>query len=325
MEEEQEYNIQTYELNQEGRDFILTTGLVHDSIRVTCREHIEASGPYYMGEFSLSDLSSIHKYFFLTQTIEEAQLEINKAIERQKCGVIDEGQILNIIIYLIIGTDKSNLTLTLYKQEGPYAKIKPLEDEPQYIGQLNLQNKGNYPKDEQRIVKLEQISSKFKNEQESLHDQLEQLIGETMKLINETYILKEDNAKLNERIKLLSKDNNNRKMEILKLKGEDNALKAENQKLKNDNNRLERLLKNKRETNIKDLEENNRKTQLLHKNDSSSGPIARTTKFEKSQIHTFVPRPTVRPTGQTYNPNENNYGEVNDDKLPFKAFNAKHI
>ena len=103
MEEEQEYNIQTYELNQEGRDFILTTGLVHDSIRVTCREHIEISGPYYMGEFSLSELSSIHKYFFLTESIEAAQLEINKAIERQKCGVKDEGEILKIIIYLIIG------------------------------------------------------------------------------------------------------------------------------------------------------------------------------------------------------------------------------
>ena len=325
MEEEQEYNIQTYELNQDGRDFILTTGLVHDSIRVTCREHIEITGPYYMGEFSLSNLSSIHKYFFLTQTIEEAQLEINKAIERQKCGIIDEGQMLKVIIYLIIGTDKSNLTLPLYKQEGMYTKIKPLEDEPQYIGQLNARNKGNYPKDEQRIVKLEQISSKFKSEQENLHSQLEQLIEETMKLINETYTLKEDNAKLNQRIKLLSKDNNNRKIEIIKLRGEDQALKAENLKLKNDNNRLERLLKNKRENHIRDFEENNRKTQLLQKNDSSSGPIARTTKFEKSHIHTFVSRPTIVPTGQTYTQNENNYQEVNDDKLPFKPFTAKHI
>jgi hypothetical protein len=51
------------------------------------------------------------------------------------------------------------------------------------------------------------------------------------------------------------------------------------------------------------LEENNRKTQLLQKNDSSSWPVARTTKFEKPQIQTFVPRPTIRPTGQ------NLYGE----------------
>ena len=324
MEEEQEYNIQTYELNQEGRDFILTTGLVHDSIRVTCREHIESSGPYYMGEFSLSELSSIHKYFFLTETIEAAQLEINKAIERQKCGVKDEGEILKIIIYLIIGTDKTNLTLPLYRQEGSYHKIKALEEEPQYIGKLDTGNKGNYPVDEQRIERLEQTSSKFKNEQEILHDQLEKLIEETMNLINETYILKEDNAKLNQRIKLLNQDNNNRKIEIIKLRNEDKALRAENTKLINGNLRLEKLLKNKQEINIRGLEENNRKTQLLHKIDSSSGPIARTTKFEKSQIQTFVPRPTIRPSGQVYTQKQDNFGGTNDDKLPFKTFTVKH-
>ena len=303
MEDEQEYNIQNYELNQDGVEYILTTGLVGDKVRVTCRESIDNSSPYFMGEYTLNDLSSIHKYFLLTESIEAAQSEINKAVERQKCGVKDEGNILKIMIYLIVGTDKSNLTLTLFKQEGPYIKIKPLEEEPQYIGKLNLQNQGNYPKDEQRITKLEKSSTKFKNDQAVLHQQLNKLIEETMKLINETYILKEDNAKLNERLRLINKDNISRKNEIIKLRNEDRALKSENLQLVNDTKKLEKLLKNKHENNIKDLEENNRKTQLLRKNDSSSGPVARTTKFEKPQIQTFVPRPTIRPTGQ------NLYGE----------------
>ena len=73
---------------------------------------------------------------------------------------------------------------------------------------------------------------------------------------------------------------------------------------------------------IKDLEENNRKTQMLPQMDSSTGPIARTTKFEKSQIQTFVPRPTIRPPGQTYmeKEKENMFGE----KMPFKTFTVKH-
>jgi hypothetical protein len=74
-----------------------------------------------------------------------------------------------------------------------------------------------------------------------------------MKLINETYILKEDNAKLNKRIKLLSKNNNN--IIIIKLRGEDQPLRAVNLKLENDNYRLEKILNNKQETNIKDFEE----------------------------------------------------------------------
>ena len=82
-----------------------------------------------------------------------------------------------------------------------------------------------------------------------------------MKLINETYILKEDNDKLNKRIKLLSKNNNN--IIIIKLRGEDQALRAVNLKLKNDNYRLEKLLNNKQETNIKDFEEIKTKTKLL--------------------------------------------------------------
>ena len=298
MENEQEYNTQNYELNQDGIEYILTTGLVGDKVRVTCRESIDLSSPYFMGEYTLNELSSIHKYFLLTESIEAAQSEINKAVERQKCGVKEEGNILKIMFYLIVGTDKSNLTLTLFKQEGSYNKLKPLEEGPQYIGKLNLENQGNYPIDEQRITKLEESSAKFKKEQAILNEQLNKLIEESMKLINETYILKEDNAKLNERLRLINKDNVSRKNEIIKLRNEDKALKNENLKLVNDNKKLEMLLKNKQETNIKDLEENNRKTQLLHKNDSSSGPVARTTKFEKSQIQTFVPRPTIRPTGQ---------------------------
>jgi hypothetical protein len=303
MEDEQEYNTQNYELNQDGVEYILTTGLVGDKLRVTCRESIDDTSPYFMGEYTLNELSSIHKYFLLTESIEAAQSEINKAVERQKCGVKEEGNILKIMFYLTVGTDKSNLTLTLFKQEGPYKKLKPLEEEPQYIGKLNLQNQGNYPRDEQRITKLEQSSAKFKDEQAVLHQQLNKLIEETMKLINETYILKEDNAKLNERLRLINKDNNSRKNEIIKLRNENKDLKSENLKLVNDTKKLEKFLKNKQETNIRDLEENNRKTQLLQKNDSSSGPVARTTKFEKPQIQTFVPRPTIRPTGQ------NLYGE----------------
>ena len=303
MEDEQEYNTQNYELNQDGVEYILTTGLVGDKLRVTCRESIDDTSPYFMGEYTLNELSSIHKYFLLTESIEAAQSEINKAVERQKCGVKEEGNILKIMFYLTVGTDKSNLTLTLFKQEGPYKKLKPLEEEPQYIGKLNLQNQGNYPRDEQRITKLEESNAKFKDEQAVLHQQLNKLIEETMKLINETYILKEDNAKLNERLRLINKDNNSRKNEIIKLRNENKDLKSENLKLVNDTKNLEKFLKNKQETNIRDLEENNRKTQLLQKNDSSSGPVARTTKFEKPQIQTFVPRPTIRPTGQ------NLYGE----------------
>ena len=320
MEETQEYNIQTYELNQSGKDFILTTGLINDNLRITCRDHLELTGPIYINDFSLGDLSSKNKYFMLSDSIESAQMEINKAIERQKCGLKQEGNVLKVIIYLTIGTDRSNLNLSLLKQEGVYNQIK--QEAPQYIGKSNLENKFNYPRDEQRINALEQSSNNIKNTQEQLHQQLEQLIEQSMQLINETYFLKEDNAKLKERINIIRNDNNLRKNDLINLRNENKLLKNENAKLNKDNQILEQKLKNKQDSNIRDIEENNRKTQQLQKMDSSSGPIARTTKFEKSQIQTYVSRPTIRPTGQLYQDNNENVNT--DENGPFKAFSVKH-
>ena len=321
MEDNQEYNIQKYELNQEGNDYILTTGLINDNIKITCRDQKELKGTYYTNQFYLNDLSSKNIYFKLCESIEAAQIEINKAIERQKCGVKEEGNIIIVFIYFTIGTDRTNLSLKLLKQEDELHQIK--QEQPNYIGKSNLENRLNYPQDEQRLKNLEETSIGFKNTQDELHQQLEQLIQQSMQLINETYFLQEDNAKLKERIKIIRTDNTLRKDDLIKLRNENRILKEENVKLNNDNSILEQKLKNKQENNVKDLEENNRKTQTIENNDPDDGPIARTTKFEKSEVQTFVSRPTIRPAGQSYQEN-NEFNNSMNDKGQFKNFSVKH-
>jgi hypothetical protein len=321
MEDNQEYNIQKYELNQEGEDYILTTGLINDNIKITCRDQRELTRTHYTNQFSLSDLSSKNIYFKLCESIEAAQIEINKAIERQKCGVKEEGNIIIVFIYFTIGTDRTNLSLKLLKQEDELHQIK--QEQPNYIGKSNLENRLNYPQDEQRLKNLEETSIGFKNTQDELHQQLEQLIQQSMQLINETYFLQEDNAKLKERIKIIRTDNTLRKGDLIKLRNENRILKEENVKLNNDNSILEQKLKNKQENNVKDLEENNRKTQTIENNDPDDGPIARTTKFEKSEVQTFVSRPTIRPAGQSYQEN-NEFNNSMNDKGQFKNFSVKH-
>lgn len=269
----------------------------------------------------MSDLSSKNIYFKLCESIEAAQIEINKAIERQKCGVKEEGNIIIVFIYFTIGTDRTNLSLKLLKQEDELHQIK--QEQPNYIGKSNLENRLNYPQDEQRLKNLEETSIGFKNTQDELHQQLEQLIQQSMQLINETYFLQEDNAKLKERIKIIRTDNTLRKDDLIKLRNENRILKEENVKLNNDNSILEQKLKNKQENNVKDLEENNRKTQTIENNDPDDGPIARTTKFEKSEVQTFVSRPTIRPTGRSYQEN-NEFNNSMNDKGQFKNFSVKH-
>ena len=148
------------------------------------------------------------------------------------------------------------------------------------------------------------------------------LIEESMKLINETYFLKEDNAKLKERINIIRNDNNLRKNDLIKLRDENRSLKFENDKLNKDTNILEQKLKNKQDNNIKDLEENNRRSQMAPKIDSSIGPVAKSTKFEKSQIQTFVSRPTMMPSGQMYQ--DNNNIDNSNENGHFKTFSVKH-
>ena len=318
--EEYEENPQTYQLNQDNHEYILTTGIINDSVRVTCQENISLTGPYYSADFNMSELSSINKYFLLVESIYDAQTEINKAVERQKVGVQLEGQVLNVIIYLTIGTDRTNVTLPLAKSDNVVRRVNPIEEEPLYIGKLNLENKGNYPRDEQRICKLENSSVNIKNAQGDMNKLILGLIEKTKFLINEANLLKEDNAKLNERIKIIKEDNVIRKNELIKLIKEDRNLRDEYKKIKYANRKLEDRVNKKKELQIRAMKENS-KNKNNYNNDALDGPIARTSKFEQPQIKTFVPRPTIKPGGQSYANDNNNVQE----KDPFKPFTIKHV
>lgn len=294
---DEEENMQSYQLNQGENEYILTTGLVDGNIRLTCQENISLTGPYYANDFSLEQLCSIHKYFNLISTIQEAQYELNKAIERQRVGIRKENDLLNVIFYLHVGTDKINLTLPLKKQDNLY-KVVENENQPQFVTKLNLLNRGTYPRDEQRIIKLEGDNYDIKKNQKSLNTDIENILELSKQLINRTYFLKEDNAKLRERLRQIKEEIASRKEEISDLKSEDMELRQENNKLNTDIQRLEKMLQEKEDHLRRSLENN----MPLNEGDDSDkiGPMASTVKFAQPQIKTFVPRPSAKPIGQTY-------------------------
>ena len=109
-----EYNIKKYQFHQNGKDYVVSTGLVYDRIRITCQENLALDGPFYSNEFSLYDLQNTHQFFKLTQTPEEALKEINKGIERQKAGLkLGANDIMHFLGYLVIGTDNDVFILNL--------------------------------------------------------------------------------------------------------------------------------------------------------------------------------------------------------------------
>ena len=115
-----EYNIQKYQFHQDGKDYVVSTGLVGDRIRITCQENLALDGPFYSNEFSLHDLRTANQFFKLTQTPEEALNEINKGIERQKSGLKPGlNDTMQFLGYLVIGTDNDVYNLVLRRDYEP--------------------------------------------------------------------------------------------------------------------------------------------------------------------------------------------------------------
>ena len=95
-----ETNLQKFDLSQNGRNYILTTGIRGDIVRLTCVETGISNPPVYFGEFSLTYLRQLSKIFSTITTIYKAQAILNETIETQKVTVENKGSIINIILFL---------------------------------------------------------------------------------------------------------------------------------------------------------------------------------------------------------------------------------
>ena len=129
-----------FKLNQDGKEYILSISNYDDYIRISCQENKGKSGNYYETDFTLNELCQINRYFTIMQSLYEAQEELVKAIEKQKVGIELCQNLLNLIFYLIIGTDNILLKLPLAKRDKAYKRIKfPDELEP-FTGEVQLKN-----------------------------------------------------------------------------------------------------------------------------------------------------------------------------------------
>ena len=299
MEYQEDY-MKFFKLNQDGKEYILSISIFEDYIRLSCQENIGKSGNYYETDFSLNDLTDINRYFLIMSSIYEAQNELVKAVEKQKVGVEIGQNLLNILFYLIIGTDNVILKLPLAKRDKAYKRIKAPEEQEPFTGDIHLKNKGNYPEDENRIINIEKYNEDLKQSQTGLINDMQNLMDITEKLKKETSYLYEENAKLNTRLKKIQKDNYERNVEVNSLKEEEQMLNDENIKLKNYNSDLEQLLKQKKDNLQKNLLENKQKKIKTGDVDIRNGPKAISSRYENTQVKTFIPRITAKPKVEAY-------------------------
>ena len=290
-----EYNIQKYNFFQNGKDYVVSTGLVGDRIRITCQENLSLDGPFYCNEFTLYDLRVANQFFNLTQSPVEALNEINKGIERQKSalkpGINDT---MLFIGYLVIGTDNDIYNLILKRDFDPnrYGVFTPPKSNA-----VDLVLTTNYQVDGERLLMAEKRAGDLQREQTFIEEELNKTIPEINKLKKITIDIEEENALIRERIKILQKQLEQRKYNVIRLKEENMNLKRENLNLNNRIKNQEDVIRNKQaiQTNVKVPERRN----------IYPGQSAVTSKFEQTALRTFLPRTGAKPTTDEYPKNIN--------------------
>ena len=285
-----ESNTQKYQFNQDGRDFVVSTGIVANRVRITCQENLSLDGPFYSNEFTLDDLRHAHQFFMIAQTPEEALNEINKCIERQKAGLASgQNDTMSFLGYLIIGTDSDVYNLPLRRDYEPnrYGIFTPPSS-----GAADLVLQSNYQVDGGRLNASEVHCGDLQREETFLEEELNRVIPEINKLRKLSLDIKEENALIRERLKILQEQLEERKRSVFKLKEENETLKRENQELTN-------YIKTQ-ENAIREKQTMQQAIKIKPKPNVMHGKSAITSKFEQSALRTFLPRTALKPTTEDY-------------------------
>ena len=295
-----EYNIKKYQFHQNGKDYVVSTGLVYDRIRITCQENLALDGPFYSNEFSLYDLQNTHQLFKLTQTPEEALKEINKGIERQKAGLkLGANDIMHFLGYLVIGTDNDVFILNLKRsfETDKYGIFTPPS-----TGAADLILSTDYKIDGQRLNIGEINAGNLQREQTMIEEELDRVIPQLNKFKRISMDIQEENALIKERLRILQKKLEEKKYNVFRLKEENANLKRENQNLINSITEQENAITNKQaiQTQIQIKQRPNINQQLS----------AVVSKFEQPALRTFFPRTGAKPNIEGYNSNQD-YNYIN--------------
>ena len=104
---------QRYQVTQDGKEYILSTNIINDKIRIECQDNNFQGKPKYTRDYTLFDLSSFSEIFTLIHSINEAQNELNNAIERQQVRITNQGEIMEIIFNVQVDKYAQEITFQL--------------------------------------------------------------------------------------------------------------------------------------------------------------------------------------------------------------------
>ena len=103
--------LKKYELQQDGKKFLLTSDIKGNSIRLTCSEIGNKNSQIYIGDFTLDTLRQINSSFRSMLTIKDAQDLINKTIEEEKITIETKGNFFLLSLFFLNENQNINLPL----------------------------------------------------------------------------------------------------------------------------------------------------------------------------------------------------------------------
>ena len=252
-----------YQVTEGNKDYILSTSLYNDKIRLECQDKNVATCPLYSKDYSLKDLKAFGEIFTLVQTINEAQNEINATIERQEFSITNKGESLDITFNIKISSyvqelifqlpikqatssnyikSVQNITSTPLQQISPQVVInQPTYKEinlPQItpadpIGQEQFAYSSTVPKllDHDRINKIEINTNYLKGEYQTISQRINDLKMRIDMIKKQTSEIRNENGNLNMKTLELKKQYKN-------LIEAEAALMAENDDLRREKHEL---------------------------------------------------------------------------------------
>ena len=104
-------NINKFVINFQGKQYILTTEIYQNNIRITCIQPNNSNSLDYTFDASLETLRQLSTAFHSTLTIKDAKDLIDKMIEEEKIQIQNIGNQINVILYLVHQNENAILPL----------------------------------------------------------------------------------------------------------------------------------------------------------------------------------------------------------------------
>ena len=153
-----EENVQIYQLNQDNKIYILSTGLIGKNLKLSCYEHQVNNIDVirYSSLFTIEQLRGADPIFQMTQDCEDVQWIFEDVILAQSVGILEGEGILDVYFYMSANGRRAKVILRLNGQKKPQPPSKPKE----------------YQNNEERLSRLQDDAKQLLNEQNALRRQL---------------------------------------------------------------------------------------------------------------------------------------------------------